>query len=131
MLSGPWKVLLLGGPWKISLFGGQWKEKEKHLFTFSHFPPNKFYLNLQFFSFDFKVLLYHGSKPLLTHFLPFPWPINYDCASRCNKSSTHSSPIWFWLNIFFIFLEIMALCIGILTGLKLHKWMKNCFQSHF
>jgi hypothetical protein len=26
--------------------GGQWKVKEKHLFTFSHFPPNKFYLNL-------------------------------------------------------------------------------------
>jgi len=33
------------------------KVKEKHLFTSSHFPPTKFYLNLQFFSFDFKVLL--------------------------------------------------------------------------
>jgi hypothetical protein len=29
--------------------GGQWKVKEKHLFTSCHFPPNKFYLNLQFF----------------------------------------------------------------------------------
>jgi hypothetical protein len=28
------------------LLGGQWKEKEKHLFISSHFPPNKFYLNL-------------------------------------------------------------------------------------
>jgi hypothetical protein len=40
-----------------------------HLFPFS---PNKFYLNLQFFSFDLKVLPYHDSRPLLTHFIPFP-----------------------------------------------------------
>jgi len=79
----------------------QRKVKEKHLFTSSHFPPNKFYLNLQFFPFDLKVLLYHGSRPLLTHFIPFPWPINYNCASRCNKSSTHSLSIWFWLKILF------------------------------
>jgi hypothetical protein len=39
----------LGGQWKVPLFGGLWKEKEKHLFTSSHFPPNKFYLNLEFF----------------------------------------------------------------------------------
>ncbi len=39
----------LDGQWKVLLLGGQWKEKEKHLFTSSHFPPNKFYLNLQFF----------------------------------------------------------------------------------
>jgi hypothetical protein len=32
-----------------SKLGGQWKVKDKHLFTSSHFPPNKFYLNLQFF----------------------------------------------------------------------------------
>jgi hypothetical protein len=72
LFGGPWKVPLLGGPWKVPLLGGQWKEKNKYLFTFSHFPPNKFYLNLQFFSFDLKVLLYHGSMPLLTHFFPFP-----------------------------------------------------------
>jgi hypothetical protein len=95
-----------------SQFGGQWKEKEKHIFTFSHFPPNKFYLNLWFFPFNLKVLLYHGFRPLLTHFFPFPWPINYNRASWCNKSSTHSSPIWFWLKIFFPFLEIMASCMG-------------------
>jgi hypothetical protein len=34
-------------PMECSKLGGQWKVKEKHLFTFSHFPPNKFYLNLQ------------------------------------------------------------------------------------
>jgi hypothetical protein len=36
---------------ECSMLGGQWKVKEKHLFTSSHFPPNKFYLNLQFFPF--------------------------------------------------------------------------------
>jgi hypothetical protein len=50
MFGGQWKVPMFDGPWKISMFGGQWKEKEKHLFTFSHFPPNKFYLNLHFFA---------------------------------------------------------------------------------
>jgi hypothetical protein len=42
------------------------------------------------------------------HFLPFPWPINYNYASWCNKSFTHSLSIWFWLNIYFLFLEIMV-----------------------
>jgi len=39
----------LGGQWKVPMLGGQWKEKVKHFFTSSHFPPNKFYLNLHFF----------------------------------------------------------------------------------
>jgi hypothetical protein len=34
-------------------------------------------------------------------FLPFPWPINYNHASKCTKSSTHSSSSWFWSKIFF------------------------------
>jgi hypothetical protein len=71
--------------------GGQWKEKEKviclvtngrrrrRLFsTFSHFPPKQLHLDLHFLSFDIKVLLYRGPRPLFTHALPFPWPINYD-----------------------------------------------------
>jgi hypothetical protein len=33
-------------------------------------------------------------------FLPFPWPINCNHAFQCTKSSTHSSPSWFWLKIF-------------------------------
>jgi hypothetical protein len=49
LLGGPWKVPLFGGVWKVSLLRSQWKEKEKHLFTSSHFAPNKFYLNLHFF----------------------------------------------------------------------------------
>jgi hypothetical protein len=54
-----------------SLLGGQCKVKEKYLFTSSHFPPNQFLLKPSIFPFNLKVLLYHGSKPLLTHFLPF------------------------------------------------------------
>jgi hypothetical protein len=38
-----------GSQWKVPMLGGQWKEKEKHLFTSSHFLPKKFYLNLHFF----------------------------------------------------------------------------------
>ncbi len=45
----PMECSKLGGQWNVPLSGGQWKVKEKHLFTYPHFPPNKFYLNLQFF----------------------------------------------------------------------------------
>jgi hypothetical protein len=38
---------------------------------------------------------------LLTHFLPFPQSINFDYASQCNKSSTPSLLIWFWLKFWF------------------------------
>ncbi len=101
-----------GGQWKVPMFGGPWKEKEKHLFNTSQFPPNLFLLKPSFFPFDLKVLIYHGSKLLLMHFLPFFLHINYNHTSWCNKSSTHSLPIWFWSNIFFPFLEIMASCMA-------------------
>ncbi len=74
------------------------------------FPPTNF-IQAFIFSFDIKLLLYHGSRPLLTRFFPFPWPINYDHTSRCHKSFPHSLPIWFWLKIYFPFLEIMVLCM--------------------
>jgi hypothetical protein len=64
--------------------GGQWKEKKKvpylvangrkrrrFLATYSHFPLSNFTLNLQFLSFDLKLLLYHGPRPLFT---PPPLP---------------------------------------------------------
>jgi hypothetical protein len=64
----------LGGKRKVPMLGGQWKEKEKnkkkHIFTFSHFPQ-QILLKPSFFSINFKVLLYHGFRSLLTHFLPF------------------------------------------------------------
>ncbi len=75
---------------------GMWKKN-----TFSPLPtfPPTTYLNLQFF--DLEVLLYHDSKSLLTPFFRFPRSINYDYASRCNKSFTPSLLIWFWLKIWF------------------------------
>jgi hypothetical protein len=48
-----------------------------HLFPLS--PQSNFTWTF-IFSFDLKVLLYHGSRPLFMHFLLFPWPINYDHA---------------------------------------------------
>jgi len=79
------------GEGKGFLLGGQWKEKEKVLYlvangrrrrrffsTSSHFPPKQLHLDLHFLSFDIKVLLYHGPRPLFMHALPLPWPINYD-----------------------------------------------------
>jgi hypothetical protein len=35
------------------------------------FPPKQLYLDLCFFPFYIKVLLYHGFMSLFTHFLPF------------------------------------------------------------
>ncbi len=73
MFGGQWKVpcLLANGmfqawwPMEGSKLGGQWKVKEKHLFTCFHFPPNKLYLNLQFFPltlrFYFTMVLSHYS----------------------------------------------------------------------
>jgi hypothetical protein len=55
-----------------SLLGGQWKEKEKVFFHFFPLSPQATLLRPSFFSFDIKVLLYHGSRPLFTHSLPFP-----------------------------------------------------------
>ncbi len=98
LLGGQWKERKkffawwsMEGEGKSSLLGGQWKEKEKVLYlvangrrrrrffsTSSHFPPKQLHLDLHFLSFDIKVLLYHGPRPLFTHSFPFPWPINYD-----------------------------------------------------
>ncbi len=120
--SPPFKLKEKGGggegrskawwPMEGSKLGGQWKVKEKHFFTSSHFPPNNFIETFNFFflkiffslifSFDLKVLLYHDRRPLLTHLLPFIQFINYDCAFQCNKSSTPSLSIWFWLKLWFL-----------------------------
>jgi hypothetical protein len=44
MFGGQWKVPMFGDPKKIPILGGQWKEKEKekHLFTSTHFLPTNF-----------------------------------------------------------------------------------------
>jgi hypothetical protein len=46
--------------------------KGKHLFAFSHFPPQQILLKPSiWFDFDLKVLLYHGPKPLFMPFFSF------------------------------------------------------------
>ncbi len=55
-----------------SLFGGQWKEKEKVLFYLFPLSPQVTSFRLSFLSFDIKVLLYHGPRPLFMHAFPFP-----------------------------------------------------------
>jgi hypothetical protein len=79
---------------------GRWRKN-----TFLHLPtfPPTILFKPSIFSCDFKVLLYHGFSSSLMHFLPFPWSINYDCTFQCNKSSTLSLSIWFWLNLWFLF----------------------------
>ncbi len=64
----------------------------------SAFHPIRFYLNL--FSIDFSVVFYHGSKSLCRIFPSFSLTYKYNHTSWGTKSSTHSSPSWFWLKIF-------------------------------
>jgi hypothetical protein len=99
-------------PMECSKLGGQWKVKEKHLFISYIFPPTTFTQTFNFFPltlrFYFTMVLSRYSR------LPFPFlrSINYNCAPQCNKSSTPSLLIWFWLKIWpFPFLEIMASCM--------------------
>jgi hypothetical protein len=118
LLSGEWKV-----PSLINL--GKWRKNI--IFTFFHFPPNKFYFNFPplILRFYFIMVLNH----YFTSFLPFPQPINYNHASGCTKFSTHSLPNWFWLKIFFS-LNSWHRAWPCVTSLKLQKWMKNRHRNH-
>jgi hypothetical protein len=71
-------------------------------------PPQAILFRPSYFSLEIKVWFYHGSRLLFMHYLPFPWPINYDRAFWCHKSPTHSLSIRFgWKSLLFS-LEIMA-----------------------
>ncbi len=97
--------------WPMEGFIAWWPMEGEGKTPFHFFPlsPQQILLKPTIFSFDLKVLLYFGSRPLFTNFLPFPWFINYNCASPCNKSSTPSLSIWFWFWFYFFhLLEIMA-----------------------
>ncbi len=79
--GGQWKekekVPMLGGQWNVPslVANGRRRKNHFHLFPLS---PQPILLKPSIFPFDLKVLLYCGSRPLFTHFLPFPWLINYD-----------------------------------------------------
>jgi hypothetical protein len=110
----------------VYLLGGQWKEKEKFLylvangrrrkmffFTFSHFPSKQFYLDPHFLSFDIKVLLYHGPRPLFMSQAPPTFIANL-----------------ILLKIFPFFLEIMVLCMVTSYGPQAAQAMKNHLWSY-
>jgi len=85
----PLEGLMFGDPWKVSMFGGLWmvpslvalgrfqclvvfgKRKKNNIFTSFHFPPLQRILLKPFFSIDFNVLLYYGSRLLLHTFPSF------------------------------------------------------------
>jgi hypothetical protein len=70
---------MLGGQWNVpslvanGMFQAWWPMEGEGKSPFHLFPlsPQQILLKPSIFSFDLKVLLYHGSRPLLTHFLPF------------------------------------------------------------
>ncbi len=89
------------------------RKRRRFIFTFSHFhlfpfSPQATLLRALCFSFEIKVLLYHGSRSSFTHFFPFPWPINYDHVFWCHKSPIDSFLIEFGWNFFLFCLEVMV-----------------------
>jgi len=137
MFKGQWGNILFSGQWKVPSLVALWmfhvwlplegEGKTSFLFP-SIFHLIKFYLYL--FPIDFKVLFYHGSKPLLHIFLHFPWPINYNHAFRITKSSTHLTPNWLKIEDLFLFFNSWHCAQLRFMGLKLHKWTKNRLESH-
>jgi hypothetical protein len=106
-----------------SPLGGQWKEKEKVPFHLFPFPPQATLLRPSCFSFNIKVLLYHGSRPLFMHFLIFPWLINYDHAFWCHKSPTHSVLIQFGWKFIYLSLKLWCHVSHILWALScVNEW---------
>ncbi len=119
------------GEGEVSLLGDQWNVKEKPFSPLPTFPPTNS-LKPSIFSVDLEVWLYHGPMSLPTPFLPFPWSINYECASRHTKSFTPSSLIRFCLKIWFFFLSLKSWrrAWSHITSPKPLKRMKNRLWSH-
>jgi len=86
-LSPPFKKKERGGEGRSKAWWPMEGERKTpfHLFPFS---PQQTLLKPSIFSFDLTILLYHGSKLLLTPFFPFLRSINYNCAPQYKKSFT-------------------------------------------
>jgi lipopolysaccharide export LptBFGC system permease protein LptF len=65
------------------------------------------------------------------HLFPFPWLLNYNHASQCNKSSTHLLSIRFWLKIFFPFLQIMVSHMAMSYGLQVAQMNEGSALESF
>jgi hypothetical protein len=100
-LCGQWKVPGLVANGRFQAWWPMEGERKTrfHLLSLS---PQEILLKPSIFSLDLKVLLNHGPRPLLMHFLPFSQSINYDYTFQCNKSSKPSLLIWFWLKHWFL-----------------------------
>jgi hypothetical protein len=87
-----------------SPLGGQWKENEKVPFHLFQFSPQATLLRPSCFSFEIKVLFYHGYRSLFMRFFLFLWPINYDRAFWCQVPHTFIvDSISIWLKISSLF----------------------------
>jgi hypothetical protein len=79
-LNGQWNVpsLVANGMfqtwWPMECSNAWWPIKSEGKTPFHLFPlsPQQILLKLSIFSFDLRFLFYHGFRPLLTPFLPFP-----------------------------------------------------------
>jgi hypothetical protein len=114
MLEGQWGSILINGQWKVSnlvAFGmfHVWLFLEREGKT-SFSPPIfhfiRFYLNL--FSIDFRVLFYHGFRPLFHVFSSFS--LTYKLQSRISRYKIFHTLITKLILIegFFSFLEFMV-----------------------
>jgi len=80
--GGQWNVPKPGGRWNVlslvanGIFQAWWPMEGEgktpfHLFPLFPLFSQQTLLKFSIFSFDLKVLLYHGSRPLFMPFLPF------------------------------------------------------------
>ncbi len=104
------------------------RERKTSFSFFFIFPLNKIYLN--FFSIDFKVLCYHGSRPLFYIFLSFS--LTYKLQSHIVMYQVFHTFIakLILIKYFFHSLNSWSHAWPHFMGLKPHKWMKNHLRSH-
>jgi len=117
LLSGQWKVPSLVA---LRMFNVWWPLEGKKEASFS--PPSSFH------PIDFKVLFYLILEHYFASILLFSWPINCTHMYWCTMFSTHSSPSWFWSNIF-SFLEFMALLMTMSYKPQTSQMNEESFQE--
>jgi hypothetical protein len=106
------------------------KRRRNILFISSHFPPLQIVCKPSFFPLILRFYFTMILNRYFTPFLLFPWLINYNHTSQYTKFSTHSPLNWFWLRYFFLSLNSWRHTWPLLTGFKLHEWMKNHLRNH-
>jgi hypothetical protein len=113
------------------MFHAWWPLEGKGETSFSPTSPfhlKRFYLNI--FSIDFRVLLYHGYKPLLCIFHSFS--LIYKLHSRISMYQVFHTFIIKLILIkdFLFFLEFMALCMTTTYGPQVAQVNEKPFRNH-